>query len=150
MINIEQFQNENDLVKIDDNCIHSICTVNRGNEKDVDTNISGTGEYNLHLTVFKRKHRKFTGRSFHLDSTSKYSVMTFKDQKKRVENHVRGEVTPPVIMNRMLEKEPENAWDLLDKHLNTVRDNNSIPLSVWCRSSSKLVPTVSGSNSSDE
>ena len=56
------------------------------------------------------KHRKFTGRSFHPDSISKSFVMAFKEQKKHVETHVRGEVTPSVITNRMLEKEPENAW----------------------------------------
>ena len=44
MINVEKFQNENYLVKIDDNRIHSICTVNRRNEKDVNTYVSGTGE----------------------------------------------------------------------------------------------------------
>ena len=37
MINVEQFQNENNLVEIDDNCIHSICTVNCRNKKDVET-----------------------------------------------------------------------------------------------------------------
>ena len=114
MINVEQFQNDNDLVKLDDNCIHSICTVNRRNKKDVNTYVSGKGEYNLQLVVFAMKHRKFTGCSFHPDSISKSFVMTFKDQKKRVETHVRGELTLPVITNIMLEKEPDNVWELLD------------------------------------
>ena len=97
MINVEQFHNENDLVELDDNHIHSIYTVNLGNEKDVDTYISGTGDYNLHLAVFVMKHLKFTGHSFHPDRIGKSFVMTFKDQKKRVETHVRSEVNPPVI-----------------------------------------------------
>ena len=88
--------------------------MNRRNENDVDNYVSGTGEYNLHLSVFTMKYLKFTGRSFHPDNISKSFVMTFKDQKKRVETHVRGEVTPTVITNRMLEKEPDNVWELLD------------------------------------
>ena len=76
--------------------------------------------------------------------------MTFKDQKKRVETHVRGEVTPTVITNRMLEKEPYKAFELLGEYFNTVRDNNGLPLSAWCRASSKLIPTVSGDDPSDE
>ena len=42
MINVEQFQNDNDLVKLDDNCIQYICTVNLKNERDVDTYFSVT------------------------------------------------------------------------------------------------------------
>ena len=76
--------------------------------------------------------------------------MTFKYQKKRVETHVRSEVTPPVITNIMLEKEPDNMWELLDEHLNTVCGNNCLPLSLWCRASSKIIRTVSGADSYDE
>ena len=94
MINVEHFQNENNLVKLDNNRIHSICTVNCRNEKYVDTYVPGTEEYNLQLAVFATKQQKFTGRSLHPDSISKSFVMTFKDQKKPVETHVRGEVTP--------------------------------------------------------
>ena len=54
------------------------------------------------------KYLKFTGRSFHPDNISKSFVMTFKDEKKRVETHVRSELTPPVITLIMLEKEPDN------------------------------------------
>ena len=135
MINVEQFQNENDLVELDDNHIHSICTVNHRNEKDVDTYVSGTWEYKLHLEVFAMKHLKFTGRSFHTDSISKSFVMTLKDQNKCVETHVRSEVTLSIITNIMLDKEPDNMWDFLDEHLNTVSDNNGLPLSSWWRAS---------------
>ena len=76
--------------------------------------------------------------------------MAFKYQKKRVETHVRSEVIPPVITNRMLEKEPDHAWEFLSEHLNTVRDNNGLPLSSWCRSSLKLIPTVSEADYSNE
>ena len=57
MINVEQFHNENDIVELDDNHIHSICTVNCRNERDVDTYISGTGEYNIQMAVFAMNHR---------------------------------------------------------------------------------------------
>ena len=56
MINVEQFQNENDLFKLEDNCIHSICTVNRRNEKDVDTYVSAVGDYNFQMDVLEMKH----------------------------------------------------------------------------------------------
>ena len=104
MINIEKFQNENKLVKLDDNRIHYICTVNRRNKKYVDTYVSVIGEYNLQIYTFTMKHLKFTGHSFHPDKISKSFVMTFKEQKKRAETHVRSEVTLPVITNRMLDK----------------------------------------------
>ena len=104
MINVEQFQNENYLFELDDSRIHSICTVNCDNEKDVDTSVSGMGEYNLQMAVFAMKHLKFTGSSFHPDRISKSFGMVFKDQKKRVETHVRITLTLPVIMNIMLEK----------------------------------------------
>ena len=76
--------------------------------------------------------------------------MTFKDQKKRVETHVRSKVILPVITKIMLKKEPDNVWELLGEHLNTVREKNGLPLSSWCQSSSKLIPTVSEADSSDE
>ena len=117
MINVEQFQNKNDLVKLDNNRIHSMCTVNCRNKKDVNSYVSGTGEYNLQLAVFAMKHLKFTGRYFQPGIISKSSIMTFKDQKKHVETHVRSEVTLPVITNRMLEKEQDNKWELLDESL---------------------------------
>ena len=63
---------------------------------------------------------------------------------------MRSEVTPPVITNRMMEKEPYNIWELIDEHLNTVRDNNGLPLSSRCRASSKLILTASEADSSDE
>ena len=59
--------------------------------------------------------------------------MTFKYQKKRVETHVSSEVTLSVITNIMMEKEPDNVWELLDENLNTARDNNGVPLYSWCR-----------------
>ena len=117
--------------------------MNCRNEKDVDTYAFGTENYNLDLVVLEIKHLKFTDRSFHSDSISKSFVMAFKYQKKRVETHVRSEITPPVITNRMLEKEPDHAWEFLAEHFNTVRDNNGLPLSSWCRASLKLIPTVS-------
>ena len=150
MINVEHFQNDKNLVELDNNRIHSICTVNCGNEKDVDTYVSGKGDYNLQLAVFAINHLKFTGHSFHPDSIIKSFGMTFKYQKKRVETHVRSVVTPPVITNRMLEKEPYNMWEFIDEHLNTVRDNNGLPLSSRCRASSKIIPTASEADSSDE
>ena len=133
MINVEQFQNENNPVKLDDNCIHSICTVNRRNKKDVETYVSCTGEYKLQLAGFSTKHLKFTGHSFHPDKIIKSLVMTFKYHKKPVETHVSSEVTLSVITNIMMEKEPDNVWELLDKNLNTARDNNGVPLYSWCR-----------------
>ena len=78
MINFEQLQNENDLVEPDNNCIHSICNVNRRNKKDVNTYVYGTGEYNLQLAVFAMKHLKFTDHSFHPDSMINSFGMTFK------------------------------------------------------------------------
>ena len=150
MINVEQFQNDNNLVELDDNHIHSICNVNFRNKEDIDTYVSGTGEYNLQIYVFATNHLKFTGRSFHPDSIGKSFVMTFKDQKKRVETHVRSKVILPVITKIMLKKEPDNVWELLGEHLNTVREKNGLPLSSWCQSSSKLIPTVSEADSSDE
>ena len=76
--------------------------------------------------------------------------MKFKDQMKHVETHARSEVTLPVITNRMLEKEPNNVWELIDEHLNTVRDNNGLPLSSRCRASSKLILTSSEADYYDE
>ena len=76
--------------------------------------------------------------------------MTIKDQNKHVENHMRSEVTPSVITNRMLEKVPDNVWEFLDEHLNTVCDNNGLLISSWCRASYKLIPMVSEADSSDE
>ena len=40
--------------------------------------------------------------------------------------------------------------ELLDENLKTVRENNSVSLSSWCRTSSKLILTVSEAGSSDE
>ena len=63
---------------------------------------------------------------------------------------MRGELTSPVITDIMLEKEPKNAWELLDEHLNTVCGKNGLPISSWYRASSKLIPIVSGDNPPDE
>ena len=150
MINVEQFQNDNNLVELNNNRIHSICTMNRRNKRDVNTYLSGMRDYNLQMAVFAMKHWKFTGRSYQPDIIIKSFVITFKYQKNRVENHVRSEVNPLVITNRMLENEMDNKWELLDEHLNTVCDNNGLPLSSGCRSSSKLILTVSKADSSDE
>ena len=76
--------------------------------------------------------------------------MTFKDEKKLVETHVRSEVTLPLITNIILDKKPENVWELFGKHLNTVRGNNGLPLSSWCRASSKLIATASEADSFNE
>ena len=63
---------------------------------------------------------------------------------------MRGELTPTVITNIMLEMEPDIQWELLCEYLNILRDNNGLPLSAWCRESSKLISTMSGANPSDE
>ena len=64
MINVEDFHDENLLVKLDDKRIESICHVNRMREDYATTCISVSGEYNLKLTVSCMKHLNNTGRSF--------------------------------------------------------------------------------------
>ena len=73
-----------------------------------------------------------------------------KDQKKRMETHLSSEVTTLFNTNRIMEKELDNVWEFLNERFNTVRENNGLPLSSRCRTSSKMIPTVSKAYSSNE
>ena len=62
-------------------------------------------------------------------------VITFKDQKRHVETHQRDQITAPVLPNRMLDKEPYRAWDLIDEHFSCTCDDNFISqLQSWSQS----------------
>ena len=87
MISIEQFISSSDLVSLDNRQIESICAVNFRDKRHANTYIWGTEENNLKLSEFAMKHLKNTGRSCDLTYVYKYYVMSFKDQKRRVETH---------------------------------------------------------------
>ena len=46
----------------------------------------------------------------------------------------------PVFTNRMMEKEPNRVWELLDEYLCAVQDDSGIPLAVWIRAHKKFFP----------
>ena len=48
--------------------------------------------------------------------------------------------TVPVFTNKMLEKEQDRVWELLDEYLLSVRDNNGTPLITWTRATKKIFP----------
>ena len=139
MINVEQFMSSYDLVSLDDRQIESSCATNGRDERHAKTYISGTEENNLKLSAFKMKPLKNTGRSCDTTYVYKTYVMSFKYQKRRVETHKRDQITAPVLTIRILEKELDRAWELIDEHLSCVRGNNVTPLSVWTRATAKLI-----------
>ena len=76
-----------DLVSLGNRQIEYKCAVNCRDERHANTYIWGTEENNLKLTAFAMKHPKNTGRSCDTKSVYKYYVMSFKDQKRRVDTH---------------------------------------------------------------
>ena len=140
MINVEAFHDENCLVKLDDKRIESICHVNRRREAYATTYIYGSGEYNLKLAVFCMKHLKNTGRSFDPPFICKKNVFLFQAHKSSVESHDRSSIDAPVFTNRMVEKEPDRMWELLDDYLFAMQDGSGIPLAAWIRAHKKLFP----------
>ena len=56
-----------------------------------------------------------------------------------METHQRDQITAPVLTNRMLDKEPNHAWEFIDEKFSCVRINNGIPLSVWTQATAKLI-----------
>ena len=140
MINMEAFHDDNCLVKLDDKRIEYICHVNRRRETYDTTYISGSGEYNLKLAVFCIKNLKNTGRSFDPLSICKKDVLLFRARKRSVESHDRSSIDATVFTNRMVEKEPDHVWELLDEYLCAMRDDSGTPISGWTRARKKLFP----------
>ena len=105
--------------------------MNRRREAYATTYISGSGEYNLKLAVFCMKNLKKTGRSFDPPLICKKDVLLFQAHKRSVESHERSSIDAPVFTNRMVEKEPDRVWELLDEYLCAVQDDIGIPLAAW-------------------
>ena len=140
MINVEAFYNQDCLVELDDKRIESICHVNRRREDYATTYISSSGEYNLKLAVFYMKHLKNTGHYYDPFFINRKDVLLFRAHKMSVESPKRSNIDAPIFTNRMMEKEPDHVWELLDEYLCAMRDNSGIPLAVWNRARNKLFP----------
>ena len=140
MINVEAFYGQDFLVALDYKRIESICHVNRRRETYATTYIFGSGEYNLKLAVFYMKHLKNTGRSFYPFFIDKKDVLLFRAHKRSVESHERSNIDAPVFTNRMMEKESDLMWGLLDEYLCTVQDDRGIPFAAWTQACKKLFP----------
>ena len=84
------------------------------------------------------KHLNNTGRSYYPFFINKKDVLLFRAQKRSVEYHERSNIDAPFFTNRMMEKEPDCVWELLDEYLCTVQDDSGIPLSAWNRARKKL------------
>ena len=140
MLNVEKFMSSSDLVSLENRNIESICAINCRDESHAKTYILGTGEKNLKLDTFEMKHLESTGRSCDTTSVYKPYVISFKDQQRRVYTHHKDQITAPVLTNRMLDKELDRTWELIDEHLSCMHDNNGTPISEWNRATVKLIP----------
>ena len=87
--------------------------------------------------MFWIKHLKNTGRSFDLYFICKKDVLLFWAHKRSVESHERSIIYAPVFTNRMMEKETNHVWELLDEYICAVQDNSGIPLAAWTRARKK-------------
>ena len=114
--------------------------MNRRPDKYSSTYISGSSEHYLKLAVFCLKHRKNTGRSFDPEYLNMSEVRACAPQKKAVDSFKMDNVLAPVFTNKMLEKEPDRVWELLDEYLCAVRDGSGIPLAAWTRATKNLFP----------
>ena len=85
------------------------------------------------------KHLKNTGRSFEPPSICQKDVLLFQTQKMSFEPHERSSIDAPVFTKRMVEKEPDRVWELLDEYLCAVRDNSGISLAAWTQVHKKLI-----------
>ena len=65
--------------------------------------------------------------------------MLFNYHNRSVDTHKRNQITVLVLTNRMLDKEPDHAWEFIDEHFSCVRENNGIPLSAWTRTTENLI-----------
>ena len=126
MINVEAFYDQDCLVELDDKRFESIWHVNRRREAYVTTYISGSGEYNLKLAVFYMKHLKNTGRSYDPFFIDKKDVLLFRAHKRSVESHQIFNIDDLIFNNRMMEKELNRVWELLDGYLCTVQYDSDI------------------------
>ena len=133
MIRVEELNCERCLLDLDDERITSMCKVHRRSDHSsgINTFISAKGEHNLKLAVFCMKHMRNIGRSYHPHTFSPGLIISFTQQKKAVESHDRSSITAPMLTDKMMDKERDRAWELLDVYLSLVRADNGIPLAAW-------------------
>jgi hypothetical protein len=147
VINVERLNNADCLASLNDERISAICKVHRRSDSSMlATYISASGEHNLKLAVFCLKHLKNTRRSDALENITRQLVDSYRSYKATVDAFVQGSIDAPVFTDKSIERDPDHAWEVLNKYLSAVRDTNGIPLTAWTRADAKLWPPEDGND----
>ena len=132
IINVERLEEAECLASLNDERISAICKVHRRSDSSMlATYISASGEHNLKLAVFCLKHLKNTGRSYALEDITRQLVDLYRSCKATVDAFVQGSIDAPVFTDKSIEKDPDHAWEVLNKYFSAVCDANGIPLAAW-------------------
>jgi hypothetical protein len=81
--------------------------------------------------VFCLKHLKNTGWSYALQDITRQLVDSYRSHKVTVDAFVQGSIDAPVFTDKTIDKDPDHAWEVLNKYLSAMRDTNGIPLAAW-------------------